>query len=107
MEKSKWKALDQRFNRRFMSLRDLTEKPGKIIPIYPLTYKLSQNVLRKIIENGVDDVYGKLSETLPDYIMKKYKLEDINTAIKQIHFPDNFSEFDKVLRAPFLLSVVT
>ncbi len=79
-------------------LEGLNRKTGKIIPIYPLTYKLSQNVLRKIIENGVDDVYGKLNETLPDYIMKKYKLEDINTAIKQIHFPDNFAEFDKARR---------
>lgn len=67
---------------------------GKIVPIYPLTYKLTQNTLRKIIENGINEVYGKLDETLPDYILNKYKLEDINTAIKQIHFPDNFESFN-------------
>jgi len=26
---------------------------GKIIPLYPLTYNLSQNVIRQIIENGL------------------------------------------------------
>ena len=26
---------------------------GKIIPIYPLTFSLTQNTLRKIIENGL------------------------------------------------------
>lgn len=67
---------------------------GKIVPIYPLTYSLSQNTIRKIIENGINEVSGKLDETLPDYIIQKYKLYDINTAIKQIHFPDNFQNFN-------------
>ena len=71
---------------------------GKIIPIYPLTYKLSQNTIRKIMENGIEEVYGKLDETLPNYILDTYKLDDINTAIKQIHFPDSFEEFNKARR---------
>ena len=66
---------------------------GKIIPIYPSTFKLSQSVLRKIIENGLNEVNGKLDETLPEYILKKYNVCDINTAIKQIHFPDTFDDF--------------
>lgn len=68
---------------------------GKIIPIYPLTYQLSQNVLRKIIEAGLKEVDGNLSETLPDYLIKEYKLDEINEAINQIHFPKDFKEFEK------------
>ena len=71
---------------------------GKIIPIYPLTYKLSQNTVRNIMENAIDEVYGKLDETLPKYLVEKYGLDDINTAIKEIHFPDNFEEFNKARR---------
>ena len=67
---------------------------GKIIPIYPLTYKLNQNTIRKIIENGLGEIEGKLEETLPKYILEKYGLYDYNTAIRQIHFPDNFAEFN-------------
>ena len=67
---------------------------GKIIPIYPLTYKLSQNTMRKIMENGIEEVNGKLEETLPKYILDTYNLTDINTAIKQIHFPDSFKNFN-------------
>ena len=67
---------------------------GKIIPIYPLTYQLSQNVIRKIIENAVSEVGGRLEETLPKYMLEKYGLYDINTAIKQIHFPENFANFN-------------
>ncbi len=33
---------------------------GKIIPIYPLTYSLSQNTIRKIMENGVAEVERKI-----------------------------------------------
>lgn len=36
---------------------------------------------------------GNLPETMPEYFIKKYNLYDINTAIKQIHFPDNFDNF--------------
>ncbi len=66
---------------------------GKIIPIYPLTYNLSQNVIRKIIENGLNEVKEKLKETLPEYILEKYNLYDYNTAINQIHFPKDFNSF--------------
>ena len=68
---------------------------GKIIPIYPLTYKLTQNTIRKIIENGIEKVNGELSETLPKYIIDEYRLLDINNAINKIHFPKDFEDFKK------------
>ena len=74
-----------------------SKNTGKIIPIYPLTYNLSQNTLRQIIENALGIVGGRLEETLPNYILEEYKLMDINSAIHQIHFPENFEKF-KVAR---------
>ena len=68
---------------------------GKIIPIYPLTYNLSQNVLRGIIENAITLVNNSLPETLPKYILDEYKLLGINESIHKIHFPENFDEFEK------------
>ncbi len=69
---------------------------GKIIPLYPLTYKLKQNTIRQIIEAGLKEIEeNKLEETLPDYVMQENKLLDINSAIKKIHFPENFEEFSK------------
>jgi ATP-dependent DNA helicase RecG len=67
---------------------------GKIIPLYPLTYELSQNVIRQIIENGLKEVENNLQETLPEYILKTYNLEDINWAIKNIHFPKEFDDYN-------------
>ena len=69
---------------------------GKIIPLYPLTFSLSQNTIRKIIENGLKDVEedGGLKETLPQYILNEYKLEEINKAIETVHFPKEFADFE-------------
>lgn len=73
----------------------IQKNTGKIIPIYPLSAGISQNVIRKIIENGTDEVYGNLEENIPEYIIKRYNLMGINDAIKYIHFPNNNASFLK------------
>ena len=74
---------------------DTNKNTGKIIPIYPLTYNLSQNVIRQIIENGLKEVNRNLKETLPEYLLQDYNLDDINTAINDIHFPKKFTDYNK------------
>ena len=73
---------------------DKNKNTGKIIPLYPLTYKLTQNTIRQIMENGLQIVNNSLEETIPDYILKKYNLMDINSATNKIHFPNTFIEFE-------------
>ena len=63
--------------------QDSNKNTGRIIPIYPSTYNLSQNILRKIIENALEEA-NVLPETIPEYLIKEYKLMGINEAIKQI-----------------------
>lgn len=70
------------------------QNTGRIVPIYPLTYQLSQTVLRKIIENAMEEITGKLQETLPEYLLEEYKLLEINEATKAIHFPKEFEDFN-------------
>ncbi len=71
-----------------------SNKTGRIIPIYPLTYNLNQNTIRKIIENSLLAVKDKINESIPEYILKEYNLLKIKEAIEKIHFPNNFNEFD-------------
>ena len=71
-----------------------SKNTGKIVPIYPSTNNLTQNVLRSIVENALKEINGRLIETLPDYILKEYNLCGLDYAIKKIHFPDNFSEYN-------------
>lgn len=74
---------------------EISNNTGKIIPIYPSIYELTQNTLKRIMDNGVKIVYGNLEETLPEYLLKEYNLIDINNAIKNIHFPESFPEYNK------------
>jgi len=75
----------------------ISKNTQKIIPIYPLTYGLSQNTIRQIIENGIKDA-GNINETLPQNFLEKFNLININLALKQIHFPNSFEEFKKARR---------
>ena len=74
---------------------DTNKNTGKIIPLYPLTYNLSQNVIRQIMENALNEVQENLEETLPKYLLEEYNLDDINKAINDIHFPKDFAEYNK------------
>ena len=76
---------------------ETSKNTGKIIPLYPATYGLAQTTIRQVMENGLKIVKEEnlLEETLPSYIMEEYKLENIKTATKQIHFPESFEEFDR------------
>ena len=74
---------------------ETSKNTGKIIPIYSSTYKMPQTTLRKIIETGLNEVNGKLAETMPNYLISKYKLLGINDATYQIHFPSTFEAFNK------------
>ena len=62
-----------------------------------MTFNLTQNTLRKIIENGLQKVQeeGGLQETLPEYIIKEYNLESLNKANYEIHFPKEFEDFTR------------
>ena len=73
--------------------KNTNKHTGKIVPIYPTTFSLPQNTLRGIIENGVNQVENKLEEKLPEYILKDYKLLNINDSIKSIHMPQTFEDF--------------
>lgn len=82
------------FNSPVYDNEEKNQNTGRIIPIYPLTYGLSQSAIRKIMEAGLKEAYGNLDETLPEYITKEYNLENINEATKHIHFPEEFKDFN-------------
>ncbi|MBQ9267705.1 MAG: ATP-dependent DNA helicase RecG [Clostridia bacterium] len=72
-----------------------TKNTGKIIPLYPLTQGITQNVLRTIIENAVKLTNGELADPLPSTLRAKYGLCEINEAVQKIHFPSKLNDFEK------------
>ena len=82
-----------------------SKNTGKIVPIYPLTYNLSQNVLRGIIENAINEVKMNLPETLPEYLVEKYNVKaqrrhntkELNRLVDEIKEHENIGEVEENL----------
>ena len=70
---------------------------GKIIAIYPETSGLTSNWFRKTIQNFLPKLLFNISETLPQDVLKKYQLLDLQKSLSQIHSPTN-SNFLKQAR---------
>jgi len=63
---------------------------ARIIPLYPLTEGLSQKQLRFLIKSVIPYA-GQLTDWLPETITREENLINLDQAIEQIHFPENFS----------------
>ena len=65
---------------------------GKIVPIYPLTGGLSQKNIQSAIAKALDGIEN-IPECIPDYIRQEYNICEINYAMKNIHFPEDFESY--------------
>ena len=61
----------------------------RIVPIYPLTARLGQRWLRRVMYGIVNDWIPLIPEFMPEYILKDANLSDLSTALREIHFPEN------------------
>ena len=73
-------------------------KTGKIVPIYPCTAGLSQRHIREAVLTASERLDESIPDILPDAVKKAYSLMDIESAIKQVHNPDNFEIFENARR---------
>ena len=68
---------------------------GRIVPVYPETEGLSSKWLREKIKPLMDEWAKLYEEYMPKDILKKEKLTDLQTAIKNIHFPESDEQLKK------------
>ena len=81
-----------------------------IVPVYPSTEGLSQNIIRSSIKSALELTDTKFEEVLPKWIKDKYNLSDIDYSISNIHFPKSNDDFIKaryrlVFEELFLLQI--
>ncbi|MES2353923.1 MAG: ATP-dependent DNA helicase RecG [Pseudomonadota bacterium] len=62
-----------------------TPLPEALTPVYPTTAGLSQTTLRKLISQAL--THADLSDTLPDTLIAKLKLDSFSAAVKFLHNP--------------------
>lgn len=79
----------------------LTETPSlntdRIVPVYALTEGLSSRALRKIIAQALE-LPVALTETLPDLLRQHFGLIDRTEALREIHFPTDWSRMKQAKR---------
>ena len=66
---------------------------AKITPIYPTTNKLSQKVIRTLIDTCLKEVLPQIEDHLPEDIRRQYGLVDKKEALMGIHFPRDSEHF--------------
>lgn len=67
---------------------------GRIVPLYPSTSELSSlgmhsRGFRRSIKYALDNCAQQISDHLPPQKLRELHLPELNTAIRQIHFPDS------------------
>lgn len=62
---------------------------NRIVPIYPLTEKITQKWLRKLMNQVVTHWAPRVSDHLPESIRRGANLPELCDAILQAHFPDS------------------
>lgn len=64
---------------------------NRIVPVYPLTARLNQRWLRRVIFNVVSYWAPKIPDFITEYVLKDADLMELSTALQEIHFPENIT----------------
>ncbi|MDO5142952.1 MAG: ATP-dependent DNA helicase RecG [Eubacteriales bacterium] len=74
------------------------DRPGRIVPVYPLTAGLTQRDLARVTEAALDAVPGDWPDPLPAPLRARYRLLDAADALAAIHRPQTTGEVAEARR---------
>ncbi len=63
-----------------------SEKSVEIRPIYPQNKTITTKIIQSAVQNALSKI-DEIPDYLPDYILKKFNLVSLDTALRNIHFP--------------------
>lgn len=70
---------------------------GKIVPIYPLSGNLTQKIIQSVMEEALNEA-GNFAEYIPEAVLEKYGIADIDFAMRNIHFPQDMKSYEAARR---------
>ena len=65
---------------------------ARIVPVYNVTDGISVKQLRTLMFNTIEAYSSLISEYMPDDILKRHKLSPLPWAIREAHFPEEFTD---------------
>jgi len=67
-----------------------------ILPVYPLTEKLSMNQMRNLVYKAFELYHESIIETLPEELLKQYNYPQRRVALQKIHFSGDINEISHI-----------
>ncbi len=67
---------------------------GCIMPVYPLTAGISNNLLAGLARRCVDECAGQVSELLPEEVRLAHSLAQAEFSYRNIHFPESWEALE-------------
>jgi ATP-dependent DNA helicase RecG len=67
---------------------------NRIVPVYPLTARITQRWLRNLMHKVISYWAPRVYETMPEHVIQEADLVRLPQALKQIHFPDSWDELE-------------
>jgi ATP-dependent DNA helicase RecG len=65
---------------------------SRIVPVYRVTEGFTTKQLRSLMFNTINTYSPLIKDYMPEYIIKRNNLMPLQDAIKEIHFPEEFSD---------------
>lgn len=68
---------------------------GRLVPIYPETAGFSSKWIRRTLLRTLNNKDLAISDSLPESVLKKYKLTKLKDAVNFVHFPKSIAEAEE------------
>ena len=81
-----------------IEIADKDWKAMRIMPVYSLTYGLSNNEITKLVRTALETYADDIHNVLPEYIIKKFGLASRKFALKNMHFPSDNKKYSLAKR---------
>lgn len=69
-----------------------------IMPVYPLTVGISNNLLAGAVRRVLEDCAQQLEDPLPAALQRRYQLSHTGYAVETVHFPPSWEELEVARR---------
>jgi ATP-dependent DNA helicase RecG len=66
-----------------------------LLPVYPLTEGMTQNVMRRLVQNALETCAGEIDDEIPAPLVDRYQFPHKKDALCHIHFPKTETEAEK------------
>lgn len=71
---------------------------NRIVPVYPLTKGIAARTMRRLMRQVLDEWNNRLPDYVPESVLERTDLPDLDWAIQQVHFPDSMEELELARR---------